>query len=158
MINRLPSRVLNWDSPYTILYKRDPSLSVLRPFGCLAYAINSQPLRNKFDSRSLKCIFLGFDAHHKGYLLFDLDNSKISISRDVKFNVDTFPLAKTTEIPASHPSIEEEAVSSPQHFYTEDVSPPITNTQPALDLGENAKSYDDDLDCWNIGDSIVQIE
>lgn len=95
MINRLLSRVLNWDTPSKLLYGTKPDLSVLRPFGCLAHALNTHPSRDKFDSRSLRCVFLGYDAHHKGYLLFDLTTSKLLVSRDVKFDTAVFPFGSS---------------------------------------------------------------
>lgn len=87
MINRLPSRVLNWDSPYKVLYGNDLDFSVSRPFGCWAFAAYTHPSRDKFDSRSNKCIFFGYDANHKGYILLDLTNSKILVSRDVSLTL-----------------------------------------------------------------------
>lgn len=95
MINRLPSRVLDWNSPYKLLYGVEQDLSVLRPFGFLDFAMNTHPSRGKFDSRSRKCVFLGYDANHKVYLLFDLDLSKLLISRDVKFDTSCYPFSVT---------------------------------------------------------------
>lgn len=118
MVDRLPSRVLDWNSPYKMLYGVEPDLSVLRPFGCLAYSVNLHPSRDKFDSRSNKCVFLGFDSGYKGYLLYDIDHSKILISRDVKFDTNVHPFSVTGNkdgmtssedsshvFPASHPVI-----------------------------------------------------
>lgn len=93
---------MDWDFPYKVLYGTDPDLGVLRPFGCLAYLINSQPTRDKFDSRSHKCIFLEYDAHHKCYLLFDLVVSKILVSRDVNFNTSTFSFTDTNTTSPIH--------------------------------------------------------
>lgn len=97
MLNRVPSRVLNWKSPYEVLYGKAPDYQMLRPFGCLAYAANLVAHRGKFDTRSLKCIFLGYEAFHKGYLLYNLDTHTLLISRDVKFMVDTFPYVGAQE-------------------------------------------------------------
>lgn len=65
MLNRIPSRVLGWKSLFEILHGTTQDLQMLRPFGCLAYAVNLISHRNKFDSRALKCIFLGYDGFHK---------------------------------------------------------------------------------------------
>lgn len=81
LINRLPSRVLEWKSPHELLFGNPPDYSMLRPFGCLAYAANLVPNRGDF---------LGYDVSHKGFLLFDLENEKILISKDVKFVTDNF--------------------------------------------------------------------
>lgn len=83
MLNRTPTRVLAWRSPYAVLHGKVPDYNMFRPFGSLAYAINHVVHKSKFDSRSIKCIFLGYDAFHKGFLLFDMDNKITVISRDV---------------------------------------------------------------------------
>lgn len=104
MLNRIPSRVLNWKSPYEAFFGKEPDFQMLRPFGCLAFAVNLVSHRSKFYSRTLKCIFLGIDAFHKGYILYDMDNSKVIISRDVKFDTYTFPYASDSSIITPLPS------------------------------------------------------
>lgn len=94
-------------SPYEILFQEKPDYSLIKPFGCLAYAANIVPHKGKFDIRSIKSVFIGFDSSHKGFLLYDLDNDKVFISRDVKFVIDTFPFMS----PIPNPS--ESSVSLP---------------------------------------------
>ena len=65
LINRLPSSLLAWKSPYDLLYKRHPYCSTLRCFGCLCFATNTHPHKDKFAPRALKCIFLGFQTEFK---------------------------------------------------------------------------------------------
>lgn len=72
MINRLPSRILDWKAPYVVMFGAAPNMSMLRPFGCLAFAVDVTPKISKFDPRSNKCVFLGYDLIHKGYLLYEL--------------------------------------------------------------------------------------
>ncbi|GJY16104.1 hypothetical protein Tco_0386526 [Tanacetum coccineum] len=52
---RLPSSVLNEKSPYEMIYKKNPTLSDLRVFGCLCFAtiLNNH---DKLGSRSEKCV------------------------------------------------------------------------------------------------------
>lgn len=37
MINRLPSRVIDWKTPYEVLFGTPPDMSILRPFGYLEH-------------------------------------------------------------------------------------------------------------------------
>lgn len=95
MLNRIPSK--GQKTPYEILFGMEPDLSILIPFGCLAFAINLSHHKGKFNTRSNKCIFIGFDASHKGYLLIDLTTNKLLTSRDVKFVTEIFPYANPPE-------------------------------------------------------------
>lgn len=97
MINRLPSRVLDCKTPYEVLFGAPPDLTIRRPFGCLAYAANVTPRKRKFDSRSHKCAFVGYDMRHKGYLLYDLSTHRVFTSRDVKFFTNSYPFSIPAE-------------------------------------------------------------
>ena len=60
-INRMPSPVLNWDTPYHILFPNKP-LFPIEPqvFGCTCFVQDVRPQVSKLDHKSLKCIFLGY--------------------------------------------------------------------------------------------------
>lgn len=73
MLNKIPSRIHGWKSPYEVFFGKKPEFHMLRPFGCLAFAVDLVSHRSKFDSRSVKCIVFGYDAFHKGFLLYDMD-------------------------------------------------------------------------------------
>ena len=63
-----------------------PRVDHLRVFGCAAYCHIAKDERRKLDSKSRKCIFLGYADNRKGYRLYDVNNQKIIYSRDVTFN------------------------------------------------------------------------
>ncbi|KAE8690040.1 hypothetical protein F3Y22_tig00110929pilonHSYRG00026 [Hibiscus syriacus] len=84
LINRLPSSVLSWLTPFELLYKKTPSLSRIRVFGCLAYATQTH-LTDKFASRAIPSVFLGYSSTQKGYLLFDLEKKSSSSSSTCKY-------------------------------------------------------------------------
>ncbi|XP_071713700.1 uncharacterized protein [Rutidosis leptorrhynchoides] len=88
--HRLLSSVLNGKCPYELIYGKCPNLSHLRTFGCLCFAtvLNNH---DKFSSRALKCVFLGYSNFQKGYKLFCLDDKSFVFSRDVKFYENIFP-------------------------------------------------------------------
>ncbi|KAL2238071.1 UNVERIFIED_CONTAM: Retrovirus-related Pol polyprotein from transposon RE1 [Sesamum indicum] len=91
IINRLPSVVLKWQTPYEKLYKKPVTYSNMRVFGCLCHATNTQPLKSKFDPRAIKCVFIGYAHGQKGYKLFDIENKVTLASRDVVFYENEFP-------------------------------------------------------------------
>ncbi|KAK1429347.1 hypothetical protein QVD17_11555 [Tagetes erecta] len=90
LINRLPSSILAGKSPYELLFKTKPLLFYLRSFGCLCFCTNLNP-ESKFDSRSIKCVFIGYSIEKKGYKMWDLEKKTSFFSRDVKFYEDVFP-------------------------------------------------------------------
>lgn len=105
IINRLPSSVLKWRTPFQVLYNKEPDYTRLKPFGCLAYAANVLPMKSKYASRSHIRVFLGYVFGMKGYQLFDLETKQLLISRDVRFLESVFPFAKetlpTSDVPMS---------------------------------------------------------
>ena len=54
--NRLPDA--GGVSPFEKLFGRAPSMSKLRPFGCLAYMLLNESKRKKLNIKSKKCILL----------------------------------------------------------------------------------------------------
>jgi len=103
IINRLPSPLLKNKFPFELFYHRPPSLSHLRVFGCLSYAIVVHP-KQKFDSRARQCVFVHYPNNHKGYKLFDLESHNFIISHDVIFHQIVFPLQQQTQ-PSFAPSV-----------------------------------------------------
>ncbi|GJR41846.1 ribonuclease H-like domain-containing protein [Tanacetum coccineum] len=90
LINRLPSSMLNGKSPYEMIYKKCPTLSHLRVFGCLCFAtiVNNN---DKFNSRSKKCVMIGYSNFKKRYRLYSLNKHQFIFYRDVKFFENIFP-------------------------------------------------------------------
>ena len=83
--NRCPSRVINGSSPFELWMGRSPNLFHCRPFGAKALALNKDPKKDKFDSRSKDCLMLGYCDESKAYRLWSTSEGKIIKSRDVKF-------------------------------------------------------------------------
>ncbi|CAB4294637.1 unnamed protein product [Prunus armeniaca] len=66
VINRLPSRVLNYKSPPEVLKGRKIDLSPLRIFGYVRFVHIQGLHRDKFDLRAAKCVFMGYSSTQKG--------------------------------------------------------------------------------------------
>ena len=66
LINRTPYVLLDGKTPYEILYGQAPSYKHIRTFGYLCYAHDQNWDKDKFASRSLKCIFVGYPFGKKG--------------------------------------------------------------------------------------------
>ena len=86
IINRLPSSfLLHNKTPFELVFGSKPDFSNLKTFGCLAFAHTLDSGRTKFDKRDSKCIFIGYKASTKGYLLFNLHSHSFLVSRNVIF-------------------------------------------------------------------------
>jgi len=53
-------------------------------------------VKDKFASRSKRCIFLGYPFGKKGWKVYDLETQEIFVSRDVKFCEDKYPFEEIT--------------------------------------------------------------
>ena len=85
LINRIPTRVLNEQSPFEVLNKTKPSIEHLRVFGCVCFVSKPGEQRDKLDAKSTICMFLGYCTTQRGYKCYDTERNRVMISRDVKF-------------------------------------------------------------------------
>ena len=83
--NRSPSKVLN-KTPIEVWHGRKPKVNHFRVFGCDAYAHITKDERAKFDSKTQKCVMLGYGNVTKGYRLHEVAQKRIIHSHDVQFN------------------------------------------------------------------------
>ncbi|KAJ4758369.1 Retroelement pol polyprotein-like [Rhynchospora pubera] len=89
LINRTPTPLLENKTPYEMLFGKPPSYGAVRIFGCLCY-IKSHT-SDKFETRSRKCVFVGYPFGKKGWRVYDLEANEFIVSRDVIFCEDKFP-------------------------------------------------------------------
>lgn len=97
LINRMPSPLLDNKSPFEKLLGKCPDYMLLRSFGCLCFASTKVKARNKFSSRAIPCVFLGYPSGFKGYKVLDLESHSVIISRNVVFKEQVFPF-KTSNL------------------------------------------------------------
>ncbi|XP_060210247.1 uncharacterized protein LOC132637121 [Lycium barbarum] len=57
--------------------------------------------QGKFEPRAKSCVFLGYSDNKKGYKCLDLETKKIIVSRDVKFEEESFPFATASSNPST---------------------------------------------------------
>ena len=84
--NRSPSTAVKGKTPFEAWNGEKPNVKHLRIFGCEAYAHVPKDERKKLDSKSRKCILLGYGTVIKGYRLYDPERARVFYSRDVQFN------------------------------------------------------------------------
>jgi hypothetical protein len=69
LINRRPSRVLEWKSPFEMLKGENCDILPLKIFGCVCFVQDYRPNVGKLDPRAVKCIFVGYSTTQKGCVL-----------------------------------------------------------------------------------------
>jgi histone deacetylase 1/2 len=93
LINLLPSKVINSETPVERLLHTKPNYDSLRIFGCACWP-NLRPYnKRKLAYRSTQCVFLGYSPLHKGVKCLDITTGRMYISRDVVFDENVFPFA-----------------------------------------------------------------
>ena len=91
VLNRISSRTLHGETPFTKWYGYKPDVSHFKEFGSVCYAHIPKQVRAKLDSKAQECLFLGYCATSKAYRLWSIHKRKILHSRDVIFDEDTDP-------------------------------------------------------------------
>lgn len=88
LINRLPTRVLGFNTPIQLFSKCFPNFRLimdipLKIFGSVAFVHNHDSKRSKLDFKAYKCIFVGYLTNQKGYKCFDPVLKRMFVSMDV---------------------------------------------------------------------------
>ncbi|KAG7640636.1 Integrase catalytic core [Arabidopsis suecica] len=115
LINRTPSSVLKGKTPYEVLFGKQPSYDMLRTFGCLCYAHIRPRDKDKFASRSRKCIFIGYP--HADYDWFSPVLNDRSIDHEGVDSRSIDPITPVSEpaTPNTHDSIDPTSTSSDEN-------------------------------------------
>ncbi|XP_071933922.1 uncharacterized protein [Coffea arabica] len=89
LINRMPAKVIDFQTPLRMLSKfySIPSALNICPkvFGCVCYVHVHSHHRDKLDPRAIKCVFLGYSNSQKGYKCFHPPTRTYYVSMDVQF-------------------------------------------------------------------------
>jgi hypothetical protein len=114
LINRLPSKVSHDLTPLECLFEHRPDYSFLHTFGCACWPHHHPYNTHKLQSRSKRCVFLGYSEMHKGYKCLEVSTHRIYVSRNVIFDEESFPFSELnsnagarlrSEIALLHPTL-----------------------------------------------------
>jgi hypothetical protein len=98
LLNCLPTTVIQAACPHLALFGSAPSYKHLRVFGCTCYPNMTATVTHKLSTRFIWCVFLGYSADHKGYRCLDFLTNRLTVSRHVVFDEDSFPLAASPSL------------------------------------------------------------
>lgn len=116
LINRMPTPVLDMDTPFHKLFGTQPNYTKLRVFGCLCFPRLRPYTKHKLEDRSTPCVLLGYSTTQSAYLCLQPATGRIYVSRHVRFDETKYPfneLRMPTQTPIP------ELLSQP-------TSPPVT--------------------------------
>ncbi|PNY01489.1 copia-like polyprotein, partial [Trifolium pratense] len=82
LINRLSSSVNPNESPYSLMFKREPDYNALKPFGCACYPCLKPYNQHKLQFHTTRCVFMGYSNSHKGSTTQDAIGSDNNIVND----------------------------------------------------------------------------
>lgn len=89
LLNKMPSKALGFKTPLQVLssYVSIPTKMMLPPrvLGCVAYVHLHKDQHTKLDPCVVRCIFLGYGSHQKGYRCYDLIHKCNYVTMDVTF-------------------------------------------------------------------------
>ena len=135
-------------SPMELLYEKKFNFDQLKVFGCKVFCHIPKQLRNKFDKKSIKGIFVGYDINSKGFRIYFDDNNKIQLHRDVTFgnelivseNNNISPLENVVILPNQNEITSNEAFSNSSTNHP--IENPRINQETSSDISTNQSSQD----------------
>ena len=86
VLNRIIVNNGEKSSPFEKWFSRKPGIKHLRVFGTVGYLNIPKEKRKKFDPKSKKMTFVGYEGESTNYRLWDMDSRKIYVSSDVDFD------------------------------------------------------------------------
>jgi hypothetical protein len=136
-LNRSPTFSLENQTPYEAWFNRKPSVDHFRVFGCRAWVHVQKDQRKSFQSKTRKCIFIGYPSDYKAWNCYDPVSRQVYVSRDVIFDENNLPGLSYSK-------------SNPEYS---PVFPPgleLTKSTPDVSHsgGDNNRNDSDDSDDW----------
>lgn len=95
LINRLPTPLLSFKTPFEKLFHTQPDYSSLRAFGCSCFPLLKLYNKHKMNFKSEECTLIEYSPFHKGFKC-PTTSGKVIITRHVTFDETSFPFATKT--------------------------------------------------------------
>lgn len=136
VLNRTLSKQNDNSTAYEKWFNRKPEVKHLRVFGSAAYLhVPKEKQSSKFNARSIKLLFVGYEGESRNYRLYDKITKRIHVSSDVTF-IENSSAADEGGEPESRNILElvfEDLNESDSEIETEQVNADINNkVQPEL--------------------------
>ena len=153
-INRMPSSVLDWATLFQTIFPHK-SLFPIEPrvFGCTCFVRDVHPHVSKLDTKSLKCIFLGYSQVQKGYRCYCPSLHRYMVSANVTFIENTpFSLDPIHTSQGGDDDLLVYTLALPVHAYV----PPLTKppiTQVYARRLTPPPNLEPSIGCFDIGSS-----
>jgi hypothetical protein len=98
LLNRISTKAISMTSPYVTLHVVTFSYEHMHEFGCACYTNLYAKAAHKLAPMSVRCVFLGYSADHKGYRCLGLTTNNIIISRYDIFDEVDFPFSASSHL------------------------------------------------------------
>lgn len=141
LLNISPTKSVWNMTPYEAWYGNKPSVSHLRVFGCLCYALRTTE-KHKLEEKSQKYIFIGYCSQLKAYRLYNPTRKTIVVSRDVVFDEQASWDWNDKVESSKNKLIEDEEISSKdteEVSSIEEQSPPPTRSSSSSSLSTSVE-------------------
>ncbi|CAB1104474.1 unnamed protein product [Ectocarpus sp. CCAP 1310/34] len=115
LINRLPHKALQGDTPYYRMFGKQAELSFLRIIGCRAF-VHVEGHTNKLQPKAWEGILVGYNSDSPSFQVYNRETRRITSSRNVTFIEE--PPAVIPTVDASDESVSdfEDKTASPDEY------------------------------------------
>nr|GEY00158.1 hypothetical protein [Tanacetum cinerariifolium] len=76
-------------TPYELFYGRTPTLSFMRPFGCLVTILNTKDHLGKFNGKANEGFFIGYSLNSKAFRVFNSKTRLVEENLHIRFSEST---------------------------------------------------------------------
>jgi hypothetical protein len=87
VMNRIYLRVHKKKTCYELMHDRTPKVSHFHVFGCKCFILKKGKKLEKFEARSVDCIFFSYASHSRAYRVLILETNQIVETCKVTFDV-----------------------------------------------------------------------